>query len=562
MIKQINEYQKTLNVRGYQRYLILLILANAASLIFSLINPLVLRILIDDVLSPSGNIDVNMGMSELYYWLAILIIVFLISAIAIYVSQYLSGNLSAIISDDIRSELFRNINLKRLTAIYTIKNGDMVSRIMNDVVLSQELISTYVVRLISGIMGLILPLAIMLTLKWDLALICITPTIIYSLISWIFGNLLRDKQKIVLREMGNITSFLTESLSIIPLVKVFGLEGYQERRFMWAGALYRDASIDMSRTIASYISISSLNFFVPIVLLLWVGGHMTLEGTITVGTLVAFSTYVTQFFGPIRDLSNLWPNIKRSEAAFDRLREIIDLDTENGIQNRKELVVTKGKIDIKDLVYSYNSKLIFNNFNITFNRGLNFLIGDNGSGKSTLLHLISYIYTPNSGKIELDGQDISDANIKSLRRNISILLQNVQLIDATIYENILIGDLNAKEEEVIEAAELANAHEFIVKLPQGYQTQVGENGMKLSGGERQKIALARGALRKSKIMLLDEVTASIDEKSKKSIYAALLNLSRDRTIIIATHELPQGIIGEVFNLNNLRPQYDEIYTIQ
>lgn len=551
MIKQINEYQKTLNVHGYHRYLIVLILANAASLIFSLINPLVLRILIDDVLATSKNINAIIGMRELNYWLAILVIVFVISAIAIYVSQYLSGKLSAIISNDIRSELFKNINLKNLPAIYTIKNGDMVNRIMNDVILSQELISTYVVRFISGIMGLILPLAIMLTLKWDLALICITPTILYSLISWIFGNLLRDKQKIVLREMGNMTSFLTENLSIIPLVKVFGLEGYQERRFKLAWTLYRDVSIDMSRTIASYISISSLNFFVPIVLLLWFGGRMTLEGTITIGTLVAFTTYITQFFGPIRDLSNLWPNIKRSEAAFDRLREIIDLDIENGIKNREELNVTKGKIEVKDLAYSYNHKSIFNNFNITFNRGLNFLIGDNGSGKSTLLHLISCIYTPDSGKIEIDKQDISDMNLKSLRRNISILLQNVQLIDTTIYENILIGDLNANEEEVIKAAKLANAHEFIVKLPQGYQTQVGENGMKLSGGERQKIALARGALRKSKIMLLDEVTTSIDETSKKSIYAALLNLSRDRTIIIATHELPQGIKGEIFNLNNL-----------
>lgn len=561
MIKRIREYQKTLNVSGrYQRYLILLIFINAASMIFSLINPLVLKRLIDNVFSSSGDIDKNVGINILNYWLAVLVIVFAISAVATYLSQYISGKLSATISDDIRSDLFKEINLKRLAAIYKIKSGDIVSRIMNDVVLSQELISTYVVRLISGIMGLILPLVIMLTLKWDLALICIMPTIFYSVISWIYGNLLRDKQKRVLQATGNITSFLTESLSIMPLVKVFCLEDYQKGRFASVGSLYRDASIDMSKTIASYISISSLNFFVPILLLLWVGGRMTLEGTITIGTLVAFSTYVTQFFGPIRDLSNLWPNIKRSEAAFERLKEIVDLDLENEIHNREGLVVTQGKIVVKDLAYSYNNEQIFDNFNVTFDRGLNFLIGDNGSGKSTLLHLISSIYKPHSGRIEIDGKDISEVNIKSLRKNISILLQNVQLIDATIYENISIGDLNAMEEEVIEAARLANAHEFIIKLPQGYHTQVGENGMKLSGGERQKIALARAALRKSRIMLLDEVTSSIDEKSKKSIYAALSNLSKDRTIIIATHELPQGIKGGIFDLNDLRVQPSQTAT--
>lgn len=400
-------------------------------------------------------------------------------------------------------------------------------------------------------MGIALPLIIMLTMKWDLALMCITPTALYALLSWAFGKRLREKQGIVLRKMGMISSFLREGLSIFPLVKVFGLEDYQKRRFGEAVGSYCGASIDMSKTAASYVSLASLNIFLPMVLVLWIGGHMTIAGTITLGTLVAFSTYVTQFFGPIRNLEDLWPSIKMSEAAFDRVREIADMEDEGEVDKGEELIVDEGRVDFIDLTFSYDGKPVLNGFNATFEKGLNFLVGDNGTGKTTLLHLIVKLNRPNYGKIEIDGKDIDIVSIRSLRKNVSILSQNAYLLDTTIYENILIGNLNSSEDDVIKAAKLANAHEFISNLPNGYQTKVGENGINISGGEAQKIALARAILKNSKIMLLDEVAKSIDKPSKKSIYLALMNLSKDKTIILTDHELP-GIDGKVVDLKRPR----------
>lgn len=542
--------------RPYQHYIAILIFLTAASLLSALITPLILRTLIDDVFSLSGEMEFSVLTKKLSIWLAFLLLTFIISSISMYFYSYFSGKLSAVVSNDIREGIFGDLNLKSLPALYTVKSGDVISRIMNDIVLSQEMITTCVIRFFSGIMGIALPLIIMLAMKWDLTLICITPMALYALLSWAFGKRLREKQGITLREMGTVSSFLREGLSIFPLVKVSGLEDYQKGRFGKVVGSYCDASINMSKTTASYISLAGLNIFLPIVLIFGVGGYMTIVGTITLGTLVAFSTYVIQFFGPIRELADLWPRIKMSEAAFDRVREIVDMEDEGEMDKGEELIVDRGRIDFKDLTFSYDGKPVLSDFNATFEKGLNFLVGDNGTGKTTLLHLIVKLNRSNYGKIEIDGKDIDKVSIKSLRKNASLLSQDAHLLDTTVYDNILIGNLNSSEDDVIKAARLANAHEFISNLPNGYQTQVGENGRNLSGGEGQKIALARAILKNSKIMLLDEVAKSIDEPSKKSIYEALMNLSRDKTIMLTVHELP-GIDGRVVDLNEIKDKRNE-----
>ncbi|OPX78147.1 MAG: Molybdate/tungstate import ATP-binding protein WtpC [Methanosaeta sp. PtaB.Bin039] len=535
----------------YKFHLAILMFLSALSLLFVLITPLILKSLIDNVFLIVGKTEASTLVGDLLYWSLIILVVFIISSISIYYNQYVSGRLRAEISNDLREQIFCDLNQKSLQSIWVFKRGDLINRIMDDVDRAEQIVTTYFVRLLTIILGMLFPMIIMLLMKYDLAIICTVPMLLYAMISWKFGKIMSEQQRMFLNQRASVTSFINEGISSFPLIKVFELENYQKERFNIFTQNYKNITIKLSKTVALYASLTGFNVLLPLILLFWIGGHMIIVGEITIGTFIAFSSYVTQFFGPVKELSNLWPEIKMSDAAFDRIMEIISMDNENPENHKDELRPTTGRIEIKNLTYSHGGKIIFSNLNASFENGLNYLLGKNGTGKSTLFYLIVKLYQPDSGTIEIDGKNINYVDARSIRRNISFLQQDSKLLDTTIYENILLGDIKSSEEDIFEAAKLANVHDFITRLPEGYQTLVGENGMVLSGGERQKIALARAILKDSKIMILDEMEKSIDESSKNSIIQTLSKLSNHKTIILATHENPSRN-ANVVDLNKAR----------
>lgn len=541
-MKAKNRYRAFFRVyiRPHIWYIIVLFFLGLISALFNAITPLLIRSLIDSVIIA--------GKTQLFTPLiALLVLLFISSSGALYLSTYLSGKLDAKVTNSIRSGVFRKLQYKNLKSIYEMKSGDVLSRFMNDVYACQRMFTTYIIQLFSNIIRMALPLAIMVSLKWDLALICISSTVAYVPISLFFGKALKTRQKSVLETTGRISSFLKEALSVFPLTKTFGLEEYQQKRFDRGLDEYYSSTVSVSKTSALYVSIATFLISLPIVLLFSIGGNMVINGAITIGTLVAFLTYITQFYSPISALAYLWTGMKMSTAAFDRVDEVMDMEEEKG--GELELIVKEKKIEFDHVSFSYdNNKPVLDKLTISFRRGINFLIGDNGTGKTTILHLIVRLYSPDKGEIRIDGQDISRVSLRSLRKNISLLSQDVQLLDTTIYENIKLGKLEASEAEIIEAAKLARAHDFISK--QGYETRVGEEGLNLSGGEKQKIALARAILKGAPIILLDEVTSSIDKESKRSIYDALRDIASEKTIVIATHDYSEIREGDrVIDLN-------------
>ena len=253
-------------------------------------------------------------------------------------------------------------------------------------------------------------------------------------------------QKAFLEINASIYSFLKENLSIIPLLKVFNLEKWSQNRFNNQMDDYYGISLNYTKTSSLNSSLSSLIFGVPIVLLITFGGYMVIDGSISLGTFTAFLSYTSIFFSPISQLSGIWTSYKSSLPAFDRVKEVIDMESEKGLD--KEITITNGEIKFENVWFSYDNRYILNDFNATFKKGLNYIVGDNGTGKSTILKLICSLYPVEKGSIKVDGQDIVEIKREGLIKNISMIFSDPFLFDGSIYENIKIGNLEASKRKI------------------------------------------------------------------------------------------------------------------
>ena len=537
--KKENGYKKFYRkfVRPYASTIILLLGLNFLGMLFSLVSPLLTRSLIDDVF-------IGKRVELFGYILLGIAGIYVISAISNYFSGYISGKLNLTLFQNVTGETFNTIQFASLRKTQEMKIGDMLSRIMSNVHAAIHIFSSIFPQFVMSIISIVAPFIIMLYLNRQLTLIVMTPVLLFVFSSAFFGKRIKHEQRASLDKMASVHSFLKEALSAIPLIKVFGLEKWSQDKFHGQINDYYEASIDVTKTSSLSASVVYLIYGVPMVLLFAFGGVMVIQGSLTLGTLMAFMGYVGLFFSPISGLSHLWTSYKSSSAAFDRINEVFELEQDG--KGNEELIVKKGVVEFKGVWFSYDKRQILNGFNATFKKGLNYIIGDNGSGKTTILKLLCSLYPLEKGHITIDGQELSKVRKEDLRKSISMVFSEPYLFDSSIYENIHMGNISASEEEVINAAKLARVHEFIMSLPRGYETEVGEAGLKLSSGEKQKIALARSILKNSPIILLDEVTKSIDAESRRSINESIENLKNEKTIIIVTHDMSE--IGDESNI--------------
>lgn len=527
-------------VKPHQLSLFFLLFLSFCGLVFSLISPLLTKSLIDDVF-------IGKNVNLFFYILVGFVGMYFLSSTSSYFSQYLTGKLEVVMLRNVSESTLNYIQHASIKNTQDFKVGDLITRIMGNAQMAITIPIHIIPQIIMSVISIFVPFIIMIYMNSQLALIVMSPVFLFALSSFIFGKRMEQSQMAFLEENASVYSFLKEKLSIVPLIKVFGLEKWSQNKFKEKMDDYYHRSINFTKISSLNVSIGTLILGIPIILVMIFGGSMVINGSLSLGTFTAFMSYVSTFFSPIYQLSQLWTSYKSSSPAFDRVKELFELEQDyNGDEN---LAIKKGEIEFNDVWFSYDAnRPLLKGFSATFKRGLNYVVGDNGAGKSTILKLLCSLYSPDKGNIKIDGQDILKVKREDLIRNISLIFPDPYLFDDSIYENIQIGNLSASKDEIVNATKLVNIHGFIKNLPDGYKTHVGESGIMLSSGEKQKIALARAILKNSDIILLDEVTKSIDIESRESINQVINGLKDEKTIIIVTH-----------NLNEIEPDSNIVY---
>jgi len=507
--------------------IIALLLLSLLGTLFSLATPLIMGKLIDTVLigkDTSLLVPIILGMSGL----------FLVSALSSYISNNLRGKLNLVLFKELANDLFGSVQEASLSDLQKIKTGDLMTRTIGNSNVAVQTVTSIIPQIVVSVFSFILPFVIMFSLNPKLAVIASSPIILFIISSVYYGNKVKIYQRSSLDSAAGMNSFLKEAFAIVPLTKVFMLERWIHDKFETHMAKYYDASWDVVRVSSMSSSMGMVIYGIPILLVLSFGSLEVISGSMSLGTFTAFMGYIGLFFSPVQMLSILWTSYKGSMASFDRVGEVFSLKKESWGENH--LAPGVEKIEFNNIGFAYDSRTILNGFNATFIRGRNYLIGDNGSGKTTLIKLLCGIYRPDKGMILINGQDLGSLKKDSLRKSVSVVFSDALVFDGTIYENILIGDISAPREAVVNAAKKAELHEFVMRLQNQYETNVGESGLNLSSGEKQKIALARVILRDSPVIIFDEFTRSIDAESKRSIYSVIRQLE-NKIIIIITHDM-------------------------
>ncbi|HII3044903.1 TPA: SAV1866 family putative multidrug efflux ABC transporter [Staphylococcus aureus] len=528
MIKRYLQFVKPYKYRIFATIIVGIIKFGIPMLI-----PLLIKYAIDGVINNHA-LTTDEKVHHLTIAIGIALFIFVIVRPPIeFIRQYLAQWTSNKILYDIRKKLYNH--LQALSARFYANNqvGQVISRVINDVEQTKDFILTGLMNIWLDFITIIIALSIMffLDVKLTLAALFIFP--FYILTVYVFFGRLRKLTRERSQALAEVQG--------ISVVKSFAIEDNEAKNFDKKNTNFLTRALKHTRWNAySFAAINTVTDIGPIIVI-GVGAYLAISGSITVGTLAAFVGYLELLFGPLRRLVASFTTLTQSFASMDRVFQLIDedYDIKNGV-GAQPIEIKQGRIDIDHVSFQYNDNEapILKDINLSIEKGETVaFVGMSGGGKSTLINLIPRFYDVTSGQILIDGHNIKDFLTGSLRNQIGLVQQDNILFSDTVKENILLGRPTATDEEVVEAAKMANAHDFIMNLPQGYDTEVGERGVKLSGGQKQRLSIARIFLNNPPILILDEATSALDLESESIIQEALDVLSKDRTTLIVAHRL-------------------------
>jgi len=469
-----------------------------------------------------------------------LVIIILFQAAFAITHNYILGFIGHRVTADFRIELFSHIQSLSLRFFQGRRVGEILSRMSSDITVIQNALVSIPVAILRQTIILFGALAIIFYLNWKLTgliLLVLPPLMLFARI---FGKRLRVLTEKVQDKIAQALVVLEEVASSIKIVKSYTRESYEKKRFENEIESAFEQSIGKVRISSSFGPlILGLTFLVSTILI-WYGGQQVMQGTTTPGELAAFFLYALIMAGPIGTFVKIYTQLQETLGAIRRVNEILDTKPlVNNPENPVKLTSLKGHVCFSEVIFGYeDSTPVLNNISFDIYPGKTVaLIGPSGAGKSTTVQLLLRFFDPQSGKIQIDGNDLKSLDLESYLSQVALVPQETLLFGGTIRENILYGKLDATDTEMIEASKSANAHEFIVEFPNGYNTLVGEKGTKLSGGERQRIAIARALLKNPKVLVLDEATSALDNQSEMLIQDALEKLMAGRTTFIIAHRL-------------------------
>jgi len=467
-------------------------------------------------------------------------IIAIVGAISSYLENYLTISVGQSVMHDLRRTLYHHIHRLSLAEHDEKRTGDLIGRVTTDIEAIQSFVTTALLGILSSVLTLAGIIGIMFYKNWRFTLISLAVAPVLFVVVYIFTRRIKKASRAVRKTQSELLSIVQEVFSSIRVVKAFAREDYEERRFERQSLENVDTALRAQNMKGKLSPIVDVIVAIGTCLMLWYGARLVLAGQLSPGDLVLFLLYLGMMYKPMRDLSKMTDTVSKAEVGFERIREV--LDTESGMRDlpgARRARRFQGKIEFDKVSFGYEpDQLILRDVSFGIEPGqVAAFVGPTGGGKTTIISLIARFYDPLSGKIEIDGTNIRNYTMKSLRQQISFVLQETLLFRAPVWENIAYGRPEANRAEIIRAAKLANAHEFIEEMPEGYNTMVGERGVTLSGGQRQRIAIARAVIRNTPILVLDEPTSGLDAVSEQAVFEALDRLMVGKTCIVIAHHL-------------------------
>ncbi|RXJ00413.1 ABC transporter ATP-binding protein [Anaerobacillus alkaliphilus] len=528
-------------VKPYKKEIIGTVMIGMLKFGIPLFMPLILKYVIDDIVGAEHLTNAE-KISNLTWLMGIVFLVFLVFRPPVeYYRQYFAQWTSSKILYDIRDQLFTHIQKLSLKFYSNRKSGEIISRVIHDVEQTKNFIITGLMNVWLDMFTILIVIIIMFTMNVKLTIVAIILLPLYAISIKFFYGRLRSLTKVRSQSLAEVQSHLHERLQGMTVIRSFALEDYEQNQFDKRNSNFLTRALDHTKWNAkTYAVVNTITDIAPLLVIVF-AGILVINENLTIGAMVAFVAYMDRLYNPLRRLVNSSTTLTQSVASMDRVFEFIDekydiVDSPKA----KDLKNVKGDITFDHISFAYDEgkEPVLKDINLSVRSGETIaFVGMSGGGKSTLVSLLPRFYDVTKGKILIDGEDIRNFKVRSLRDQIGMVLQDNIIFSDSVKFNILMGKPNATDEEVIAAAKAADAHEFIMGLPEGYDTEIGERGVKLSGGQKQRLAIARVFLKSPRLLIFDEATSSLDTESEHFIQVALERLAKNRTTFIVAHRL-------------------------
>lgn len=528
-------------VKPYRREIISTLFIGAIKFAIPLLIPIFIKYVIDDIIG-NRELSTDIKIHKLLFVLGVMFFIFVVLRPPVeYFRQYLAQSTGNRVLYDIRDRLFEHIQKLSFKYYSNHRAGEVISRVINDVEQTKDFVITGLMNIWLDLATIFIAVGLMLSMDVKMTIVSLLVFPLYAFsVKYFFGNL-RRLTRVRSQALAEMQGFLHERVQGMPVIKSFAIEDFAQDQFKDQNSNFLDKALYQTNwTAKSFAVVNTITDLAPLIVIAY-AGFQVIHGHLSVGTMAAFISYVDRLYDPLRRLVNSSTTLTQAIASMDRVFELID--EKYDITDRPDAIEckdVKGNIvfDHVSFAYDENEPEVLKDIDLEIKAGETVaLVGMSGGGKSSLVSLISRFYDVTKGRILLDGVDIRDFKVRSLRDHIGMVLQDNILFSDSVKNNILLGRPDASEEEVIAAAKAANAHDFIMNLVDGYDTKVGERGVKLSGGQKQRVAIARVFLKNPPILILDEATSALDLESEHLIQEALEKLAKDRTTFIVAHRL-------------------------
>jgi len=537
-------------LRPHTGALTIALIAVLGETVTDILEPWPVKIVIDNILQSkktSGWISTFVTrlfghdkLAMLNFVIAAVLAIAIVGAFSSYIEKYMTTTVGQWVAHDLRRALYSHIQRLSLAQYDETRSSDLVSRVTSDVDAIQTFINSALLGSLVSTLTLAGMIGVMLYINWKFTLIALSVVPPLFTIVYYLTRRIKNASRNVRKKESELMSVAEEALTSARVVKAFVREDYEIRRFE-AESLDNVETALRARALKAKLSpVVEILVAIGTCLVLGYGTHLALGQTISAGMLVVFLLYLGRMYKPMRDLSKMTDTVSKASIGYERILEVLEIEsTVRDLPHAKRAPTFHGKIELDNVSFGYdNQNPVLKNVSLTIEPGqVAALVGPSGTGKTTIISLIARFYDPVSGQVKIDGKEIRKYRLKSVRGQMSFVLQETLLFRATVWENIAYGKPNASPAEIMEAARLSNADEFIQRMSDGYSTVIGERGLSLSGGERQRIAIARAVIRNTPILILDEPTSGLDAASEQAVLEALNRLMKNKTCIVIAHHL-------------------------